>query len=69
MKPNMGTIDRIVRVLIAVVVAVLYFTKIIDGVLAIVLGVLAAILLLTSVVGFCGLYTLFGINTCGTKSK
>jgi hypothetical protein len=69
MKPNMGTIDRIVRVLIAVVVAVLYFTKVIDGVLAIVLGVVAGILLLTSVVGFCGLYTLLGINTCSVKSK
>lgn len=69
MKPNMGNIDRIVRVLIAAVVAVLYFTKVIDGVLAIVLGALAAVFVLTSLISFCPLYTLLGINTCGTKGK
>lgn len=69
MKPNMGTMDRIVRVLIAAVVAVLYFTKVIDGVLAIVLGALAAVFVLTGLISFCPLYTLLGINTCGTKSK
>lgn len=69
MKPNMGTIDRIVRVLIAAVVAVLYFTKIIDGVLAIVLGAFAGIFILTSLIGFCPLYTLVGINTCKKDNK
>lgn len=69
MKPNMGTIDRIVRVLIAAVVVVLYFTKVIDGVLAIVLGAIAGIFILTSLIGFCPLYTLVGINMCKKDNK
>lgn len=60
---NMSNIDRIVRVLFAVLVAVLYFTGTIGGWLALVLGLFAAIFLLTSAVGFCPLYTLFGFST------
>jgi hypothetical protein len=59
----MGTIDRVIRALLAVVVAVLYFTGVISGTLAIILGVIAAILLLTSIVGFCPLYAPFNIST------
>lgn len=64
MKKNMGNIDRIVRVLIAVVIAVLYFTNIISGTLGIVLLVLAAIFVATSLVSFCPLYLPFGLSTC-----
>ena len=63
MKKNMGAIDRIVRILIAVVVAVLYFTHVISGTLGIILLIVAGILVLTSVVGLCPLYLLFGFNT------
>jgi small-conductance mechanosensitive channel len=63
MKKNMGTIDRLTRTILAVVVAVLYFTKQITGVAAIVLGILAIIFLLTSAVGFCPLYVPFKIST------
>jgi small-conductance mechanosensitive channel len=59
----MGTIDRLTRTILAVVVAVLYFTKQITGVAAIVLGILAIIFLLTSAVGFCPLYVPFKIST------
>ena len=69
MKKNIGNADRIIRVLIAVLVAVLYFTKIISGTAGIVLLILAGILLITSVTGFCGIYTLFGISTCKTNVK
>ena len=67
MKKNMGTADVLIRVLIAVVIAILYYTQIISGTLAIVLLIVAAIFLLTSLLSFCPLYTLFGINTCKTK--
>lgn len=67
MKHNMGTVDRIVRILLAVVMAVLYFSGLVTGIAGIVLLVLAGIFLLTSVVSFCPLYTLFGMNTCPTK--
>jgi hypothetical protein len=63
MTQNIGTIDRLVRALLAVLVAVLYFTGVISGALAIILGVIAVVLLLTSIVGFCPLYAPFHIST------
>ncbi len=67
MKKNMGSTDKIVRVLIAVVVTVLYFTGTIGGTLGIVLMVLSAVFLLTSLVSFCPLYAPFGLSTCKVK--
>ncbi|MGB1103868.1 MAG: YgaP family membrane protein [Crocinitomicaceae bacterium] len=66
MKKNLGNIDRIIRVVIAAVIAVLFFTEIISGTLGIVLLALGGIFLLTSLVGFCPLYAPFGIKTCKT---
>lgn len=68
MKKNMGNADRMVRVIIAVLFVILYFTNVIPGTFGIVLMVLAGIFLLTSIVSFCPLYTLFGIRTCPTKT-
>ena len=67
MKQNMGSADRIVRVVLAIVVAILYFTNLISGTAAIILGVLAIIFLLTSAVGFCPLYAPFKLSTLGKK--
>jgi len=64
MKKNMGSADRIIRIVIAILIAVLYFTNVISGTVGIVLLALAAIFLLTSVVSFCPLYAPFGISTC-----
>lgn len=64
MKPNMGNADRIIRVLIAAVIAVLFFTGVIKGTLGIVLLVLAGIFVLTSILSFCPLYLPFGMTTC-----
>ncbi|GAB4481417.1 MAG: DUF2892 domain-containing protein [Anaerolineae bacterium] len=63
MKKNMGTADRIIRTLIAVVLVVLGLTGVLTGALAIVGYVLAAVFLATSVVSFCPLYLPFGIST------
>ena len=63
MKKNMGTIDKLIRVLLAVVVAVLYFTHVISGILAIILLVIAGIFIVTSLVSFCPLYWPFKIST------
>jgi len=60
---NESGFDRILRVVLAAVVAVLYFTNVISGTWAIVLGVLAVILLITGLIGFCPLYKLLGIST------
>ncbi|MFI5153758.1 MAG: DUF2892 domain-containing protein [Chitinophagales bacterium] len=66
MKKNIGNVDRMVRVLLALVIAMLYFTKQINGTPAIILGLIAGILLVTGFVGTCPLYMLFKLNT---KSK
>lgn len=67
MKHNMGNIDRIVRVLIAVLIAVLFFTNTITGTMGYVFLVIGGIFLLTSLVGSCPLYSLVGVNTCSLK--
>lgn len=67
MKRNMGTADRIIRILIAALIAVLYFTGTISGVWATVLLIVAGIFVLTSFVSFCPLYAPFGIRTCKIK--
>lgn len=69
MKKNVGTTDRVVRIVAAIIIAVMYFTHIIDGTLAIVLGAVAIILLATSFISFCPLYKILGINSCKIKSE
>ena len=63
MKKNMGSVDRIIRILVAVVIAILYFTQVINGTIAIVLLVLAGIFVATSFMSFCPLYLPFGLST------
>lgn len=69
MKKNMGTADRIIRVIIAAIAAYLYFGGIVTGTLGLVLIVLAVIFALTSLVSFCPLYAPFGLSTCAVKDK
>ena len=69
MKRNMGTIDRFIRTIVAIAIALLYYYNIISGALGIVLLVLAAVFLLTSFVSFCTLYAPFGVSTCSNKRK
>ena len=65
MKKNMGTIDRIIRILLAIVIIILYMTGSITGVAAIILGIVAFIFILTSLIGFCPLYLPLKISTIG----
>ncbi len=65
----MGNLDRILRIVFALAMAILYFSNIITGVLGVVLLVVAGIFVLTSLVSFCPLYTLMGLNTCDSKKK
>lgn len=69
MKKNMGVADRVIRILIALAIALLYFMEIITGTLGIVLLIVAGIFLITSITSFCGLYALFGIRTCPMKES
>jgi hypothetical protein len=67
MKKNMGNTDRIIRLILAVVFAVLYFTNTVTGTFGIILLVLGVVFVLTSLISFCPLYTLIGLNTCTAK--
>lgn len=69
MKQNMGNADRIIRVLLAAVFAYLYFSGTISGTIGLVLVILGGVFVLTSLIGFCPLYTIVGINTCPTKKS
>jgi hypothetical protein len=63
MKKNMGTMDRVIRSIVAIAIAILYFTGVLSGTLGIVLGIVAIIFLATSFVSFCPLYATFGWST------
>lgn len=67
MTTNMGSADRIIRPLIAVVLIALYFTGVVTSTIGIALLVVAGVFLLTSAVSFCPLYRLLGINSCRVK--
>lgn len=67
MKPNMGNVDKAIRILVAVIIGALYFTEQLSGTTAIILLILAGIFILTSFMSFCPLYLPFGISTRKNK--
>ena len=69
MKKNMSSLDRVVRILLAAIFAVLYFTGTVTGTIGLVLLVLGGVFLFTSVISFCPLYAIFGLSTCKVEPK
>lgn len=67
MKKNMGSVDKIIRLIIAAVLGFLFYNGTLTGTIGIVAVVVAGVFALTSLVSFCPLYTLLGINTCSVK--
>ncbi|MAL17104.1 MAG: hypothetical protein CL670_06100 [Balneola sp.] len=67
MKKNMGSADKIIRFVLAIIFVALYFTGTVTGTLGIVLLVLAGVFVLTSLFSFCPLYAPFGLKTCKTS--
>jgi hypothetical protein len=67
MKTNVGSVDKVVRIALAILFAVLYFSGKVTGTLGIVLLVLGGIFLVTSLVGFCPIYAVTGLSTCPAK--
>lgn len=67
MKKNMGSVDKVVRLLLAAIFILLFVFNTVTGVFGYILLALAAIFILTSLVNFCPLYAIFGIKTCKTK--
>lgn len=68
MKKNMGTVDKVIRILVALVLAGLYLANVVTGTLGIILFVVAIVFVLTSFISFCPLYVPFGINTGAKKN-
>jgi hypothetical protein len=69
MKKNMGTPDRVIRLLLAAIFGLMYFGNFVTGIAGVVLLVLGVVFVLTSLVSFCPLYTPFGISTCSVRQK
>jgi Protein of unknown function (DUF2892) len=69
MKKNMGTTDRLMRTILALVFVGLYFAKVVTGIVGIVLMAAAIIFLLTSFVSFCPIYSLLGVSSCPVKER
>lgn len=69
MKKNMGSADRIIRIILAIVFGALYFTGTVSGVLGYVLVALGVIFILTSLVSFCPIYAMVGLSTCPTPEQ
>lgn len=67
MKKNMGGLDRIIRIVAAIVISVLFYTNVIDGILAYVLLGLSGVFVLTSIISFCPLYSIVGLKTCAVE--
>lgn len=67
MKKNMGSTDKIVRIILAAVFSTLYFTGTVTGTLGLVLVILGGVFIATSLISFCPLYSIFGMSTCPTK--
>jgi len=69
MKHNMTTADRIIRVIIAVIIAILYFSNAIPAAWGLTLMMVSFVFMLTAFINFCPLYTLLGIRRWEKKSK
>lgn len=67
MKKNMGSADRIIRLILAALFIILFIFNYVTGIFGYILLALAAIFILTSLVNFCPIYAIFGIKTCKTK--
>ena len=69
MQKNVGAVDRLVRFVIGVILAVLVIANAVKGVGAVILGIIAILLLATSIFGFCGLYVPLKVSTLKKKSE
>lgn len=69
MKSNVGNNDKAVRISVAILLVALYFTGTLSGILGVIALVVAAVFVVTSLVGFCPLYAIFGMSTCPRKQK
>lgn len=67
MKKNMGSTDKVIRIILAILFSILYFTHTVSGTAGMILLILGGVFLFTGLINFCPLYLPFGINTCKKK--
>ncbi|HOU01634.1 MAG TPA: DUF2892 domain-containing protein [Bacteroidales bacterium] len=68
MKKNVGSTDKVIRIILAVIGVVLFLTNVASGTLGYIVLAISAILVITSIISFCPIYIPFGINTAKKKS-
>lgn len=69
MKTNVGSTDKLIRIILAIVLGTLYLTNTVSSVIGLAVLIVAVILIATSIISFCPIYLLFGINTFPTKKS
>ena len=69
MKKNMSSMDRLVRIVLAIIFVALYYTGVLPGTAGLVLSILGGVFVLTSLISFCPLYALFGLSTCPVETE
>ena len=69
MKRNVGNLDRWIRLLIGIVLAILFFTETVIGIPGYIIAFLACSIPLSGLIGYCPFYTLFGVSTCKVRTK
>lgn len=69
MKKNMSNMDRLVRIVLAIIFVALYYTGVLPGTAGLVLSILGGVFVLTSLISFCPLYALFGLSTCPVETE
>jgi hypothetical protein len=69
MKKNVGTPDKSIRILLAIIIAILYFTDVINGTLAIILGIIGVALVITSLISFCPAYAVLKMSTAKKEAR
>ncbi len=69
MKKNMGAIDKLIRLIVALLIVITYFRGMVEGALGIILLIVAAIFVITSLVSICPIYSVFGISSCPPKKS
>ena len=67
MKKNMGGLDKVIRVILALVAGLLVYFEVVEGPSAYILLTIIGVFVITSLVGFCPLYGIFGISSCKSK--
>ena len=69
MKPNEGSTDRIIRVIVGILLIIIGWPVLGNNALGIIFDIIGVVLLITGIAGFCGIYKVLGISTIKTPEE